>query len=132
MNKKKYFKNKLIGVQNMIWDLEFKSFKTQEIREEVLVNYDDSKLKLTVVDEKIKLEKDNKKMSTDEFKRLEDSKVLLEKDIKRYENQMAALDLEVFGSRPTNELPDGAIGITHQIDSLRELSTMIKDYIKSI
>ena len=63
---------------------------------------------------------------------MEDTKVILERDIGRYEGQMKQLDLEVAGSNPTAEYPDGVQGINQQIDNLRELSEMLKDWIRKI
>ena len=133
LNKQKdYFKKKLDSVQCMIWDLEFKREKTKMIREEVRVEYDTTKARLEVIDTQIKSQKEKPTIKEGDIKRLEDDKILIERDLKRYESQMAQLDLDVDGSKPTNELPDGAIGINHQLDSLRELKGMIKDYIKKI
>src|SRR3990167_2785446 len=126
LGKKSYFKQKRKGVLNLILDLEFKRFKTQEIREDIRREYDNKKSRLSVLEERIKVGP-QKGEDIGEFKRLEDTKVILERDIGRYEGQMKQLDLEVAGSNPTAEYPDGVQGINQQIDNLRELSEMLKD-----
>ena len=39
VNKKRYFRQKLEGVERLIYDLEFKAFKTREIREDIRKEY---------------------------------------------------------------------------------------------
>lgn len=133
MNKKKdYFKKKLEGVQRMIWDNEFKREKTLMIREEVRVNYDNTKAKLDVVETQIKALPEDKKKWTDEQKRLEDTKIILDKDAERAVEQLKGLDLEVYGSLKTNQFPEGHDGIDQTLDALRELQGMIKSYITKL
>ena len=43
---------------------------------------------------------------------------------------MLQLDNEVSGAKPTNENPEGVMGINQQIDSYMELKGMLKDWIK--
>ena len=71
-------------------------------------------------------------MEDGEIKRLDDDEVLLKRDIERYEAQMKQIDLDIAGSQPTNEHPDGISGINDQLDSLRELKQMITEYIKQL
>lgn len=122
---KKYFEKKLEGVQKMVWDLEFKRFKTLEIREEVRQEYDNLKSKRCVVE--TQLEGNPKDKAT-----LEDSKTILTRDIDRLEGQMKSLDMEVFGSKATAEYPNGYDGINQQLDALHELKEMLKSYIKGL
>lgn len=132
-NKQKtYFEKKLVGVQNMIWDLEFKRFKTLEIREEVRQNYDANRSKLEVLQTHIAAEKDKPTMSQDEIKRLEDQEVLLKRDIDRGVAQMAGLDADVQGAPGTSENPEGVQGINEQLEALRELQGMVREYIKGL
>ena len=135
--KHRYFRKKLQGVRCMILDLEFKRFKTAEIREEVRQTYDQCKGKLLSLETTIKQEKEKDKkapgkMADGDVARLEDETVRLKRDIERYEAQIKGMDLDVNGSRATNEYPDGVAGINQQLDSLRELEGMLKDYIKSL
>ena len=126
--KKSHFKQRYESTQRMIWDLDFKVFKTKEIREDVRREYDNKKTKLDAVNEKIKTH-DRKDMG--EFNRLGDQVVLLERDLKRHEEQMKQLDIEVNGTKPTNEYPEGIQGTLGQIESLREVQLMVRDWIKN-
>ena len=130
--KRRYFKRKLHGVECMIEDLLFKRFKTREIREEIRQEYDNLRSKLDVLDAKIKSQKDKPTMEKEEIARLDDQKVLIERDIERYLSQMKSLDLEIMGSKPTAEYQDGVQGINQQLDSLQELVEMLRSYIKII
>lgn len=129
---KKYFKQKAKAIQYSIWDMQFKISKTRMIREEVRVAYDLTKSKLEVLKNQIKIQKEKPTMEKGDIARLDDEQVRLERDLKRYEDQMKSLDLEINGSRPTNEYPDGVIGLNHQLESLRELLAMVKDYCNKL
>ena len=126
----RYFQSKIRGVEKMILDLEFKRFKTLEIREEVRQVYDNTQSRLSVLLEQIKKETETPTLEKGDFARLEDQKVLMERDIERYKKQMDGLDLEVNGSKPTNEYPEGIQGINSQLESLHELKLMLRDYLK--
>lgn len=128
-SRKEHFKQKLDGTTKMMWDLEFKIYKTREIREDVRKEYDNCKQRISVLDGRIYLLPKDKEKWSDEDKRIEDQKTLLERDAQRYEQQMKNLDIEVEGSKPTNDYPDGVTGIQQQIDSLRELTEMLRDWI---
>jgi len=130
--KKAYFKNLYKGVEKMIWDLEFKGYKTREIREQVRVQYDDHKAKLDLLEKEIKSENENPTMEKGDIARLEDQKVILTRDSERLLNQLKQMDLDVNGSRPTSDYPEGVTGITQQLDSLHELKLMVRDYIKTL
>lgn len=132
-NKQKtYFRKKLEGVQKLIWDLEFKRYKTHEIREDIRTLHNDSKSKLAILETQIKSEKEKPTMEKGEIARLDDRKVLFDRDIKRFEEQMKGLDLEVEGSKPTAEYQEGVQGINQQLDALRELQGMLEEYIKEL
>mgnify|MGYP001579821389 FL=1 len=128
--RKGHFKGKLDGVSKMIWDLEFKVFKTREIREDIRQEYDFMVSRVDNFDKTIASWPE--KGDAGELARVKDQKVLAERDRDRLLAQVKQLDAEISGMKPTNENPDGAIGITEQIDSMRELQTMLKDFIKSI
>lgn len=116
----------------MIADFEFKRFKTREIREEVRQEYDSLRSKLSILEEQIKSQKETLTMEAGEVARLDDKKVLFERDIERVKQQMISLDVEVEGSKPTVELPEGHQGINQQLDALHELHGMLLDYSKRI
>lgn len=133
MNKQKeHFKQKLEAVQKTIWDVEFKREKTKMIREEIRVEYDITKSKLEVLNIKIKSEKEKPTMPEGDIARLDDEKIRIENDLKRYEGQMKDLDIEINGCKPNQDYQEGVVGINQQLESLRELLIMIKDYIKKI
>jgi predicted nucleic acid-binding Zn-ribbon protein len=121
----KYFKAKLSGVQKTIWDLEFKRFKTREIREEIRVEYDQMRARLAPLEDALTKTKDKKELAA-----LTEQKAAVESDANRFMAQMKHLDAEVAGSGVTEQYPDGLQGINQQLDALRELQQMIKEYIK--
>lgn len=160
--KKDYFREKLKSVEKLIWDLEFKRFKTREIREEVRQEYDSQNSKFAVIDTQIKSQlkdptkvcevhnpekgaeakhKDHGKcvceyidnhMDVNEIERLYDQKTLIKRDIERFLAQIKNLDLETEGSVPTPELQEGYQGIAQQLDALRELQGMLKSYVQQL
>lgn len=113
-------------------DLEFKKFKTLEIREEIRQTHDSMKTRLNVLETTIKSEDKKPTLNKDERARLDDQKVVLTRDIERYVAQMKDLDLQIAGSKPTNELPDGHNGIDQQLDALQELKLMVRDYLELV
>ena len=129
-SRKAHFKQKLDGVQKMIWDLEFKVHKTRDIREEIRQEYDFMNSRLATLDGQI--EAFPADGNIDEKKRIEDQKVLATRDRDRLQNQMKQLDLEVEGSKPTQEYPEGVTGINSQVESLRELTEMLSAWIKTL
>lgn len=134
-SKKEHFLQKLEGTTKMIWDLEFKFFKTKEIREDIRKEYDNARAKLITLESEIERESQTgglKERDLGEFKRLEDKKVLLERDKSRFEAQMKQLDAELYGLKPSAENHDGVQGITMDIDSFRELQGMLKNWIKHL
>ena len=130
--KKSYFKHRLIGVDNLIWDLEFKRFKTKEIREEIRKEYAQVKSRLFKLEEDIKVAKDSGVKKDDGLGALEDTKALLERDSKRFEEQMTQLDVETDGAKKSQENPDGTRGIAQELDSLREVKGMLQDWVKGL
>lgn len=128
ISKKNYFKQRLQGTERLVWDLEFKMFKTREIREDIRKEYAQMKARLFAVEEQIKNFPADKDQA--DKARLEDQKVLLDKDTLRFQAQIEQLDIEVEGTKPTEKYPDGVDGIVQQIGSLKEVQTMLKDWIK--
>ena len=131
-SQKKYINKKIKGVQSMLWDLEFKRFKSLEIREGLRKDYDQASSRLEILKTQIAGEKENPTMSEDERKRLEDQQVLLEKDIDNYKRQIDSIDLDVNGSRPTDSMPEGHQGIYQQLEALQQLKGMLQEYLKQI
>lgn len=130
----RYFVKKRDGVKKMTWDHEFKRFKTLEIREEIRADASSMKQRLEVLLLNIKKEEEPgglKETNADEFKRLEDQRDLLNRDITRREEQLKGIDIEVNGADATQE-SEAYAGINQTIDSLRELDAMLRDYAKGL
>lgn len=121
-----YFKGKFKGTERLIWDLQFKRFKTLEIREDVRKEYDYMQSRIASIEEDIK----NFKGEKADKAVLEEKKILAEKDRDRLKNQVDQLDAEVYGAKPSQANPQGVIGLDEQMDSMVELKGMLKDYIK--
>ena len=126
--RKAHFKAKLKATRQMRWDLDFKVFKTKEIREGVREQYDNAKHRL------FNLEKQRDAIEAGKPERdpLQKDIDTLTEDTKRYEGQIKSLDIEVAGAVPGPEFPEGVIGLNDQIDSLRELETMLKEHIATL
>ena len=122
------------GVQKMIWDYEFKREKSLMIREEVRQQYDNFSQKLHLIETRLKAEKEKEKseISKDELARIEDQKVILEKEIEKCKGQMSKIDIDVNGLPPCAQEPEGLVGHNETIESLRELLGMVKTYIRRI
>jgi hypothetical protein len=129
-SKAEHFKAKLKQTRILIWDLQFKVFKTREIREDIRQEYDYVKARIENLKNQIATFPADK--DPGDKARLEDDKVRAEGDEARFLKQMEELDLEIEGSKPTAEYPNGVEGVTHQIDSLRELDKMLVDYLKEL
>lgn len=136
VSKKAHFKNKLEGTKRTLWDFEFKTFKTRELREDIRQEYDFMKSRITTLQQQISQveAKNGEKRDkwSDEEKHLDDQLELATNDLNRLEDQIKALDLEINGSKATNQYPDGVQGLNSQIDALREVTELIRDYIKTL
>lgn len=128
--RKRHFEDRLRGTRATIWDLQFKVFKTREIREGIRRDYDQMKSRISTMEQQIKDWPADKDVG--DRKRIEDDKVRAERDAERYVKQMQMLDVEVEGAKPTAENPQGHTGLTQQIDSLREVEKMVQDYLKDL
>lgn len=127
-SKRSHFKSKLKATREMRWDMEFKVFKTREIREEVREQYDTTKAKVFNLEQL----RDAIEAGKPEREPLQKDIDKLTEDAKRYEGHMRQLDVEVSGAAPSADYPEGALGATDQIESLRELEGMLSDYIKTL
>lgn len=125
--KKRHFKGKLVGTKQMRWDLEFKKAKTAQIREDIRKEYDYMKSRKASIEQSIKEFKGPK----GDKARLQDDLERADRDIERLQNQIAALDVQIHGSKKTNQYPDGYDGFAQQIESFKELEGMLKGYIKN-
>ena len=127
VTKKSHFFSKLKGTRGMRWDLEFKAAKTKQIREEIRKEYDFMQSRIASFTEALKDEKDEGKKG-----KLEDDKTRAERDAERLLAQIKGLDIEITGSKPTEQYPEGVQGINQQIESLMEVENMLKKHIKSL
>lgn len=131
-DKKKYFKNSIKVALRNIWGLEFRRFKALELREEIRGAYDTTKAKLLAVEGDIAKQKVNPTMEEGEIKKLDDKKVLIEKEIAGYETQLKNIDIMIYGSKQTAEMPEGFVGLNQELDLNRESIESIKKYLKNI
>ena len=141
---KKYFKIKSEAVQRMIWDLEFKRFKVSVARERTRHTLDGANAKLQIIETKISSLPPDQSSWTDEQKRILDEKTLLVQDIDGlrngdgsvarmgYKDMLKDMDLEIHGSGKTQEFPDGVNGIAQQIEALRDLQSVLRQYLKQL
>ena len=119
----------------MIEDLVFKRFKTFYVREQIRQEYDSLRSKLEIIKTQIAAESEAGKLketNLDQFKRLEDDALLMEKDVEKKIAQMQQLDIEISGSKPTNELPEGHQGINETTEALRELLHVTRQYTRQL
>ena len=130
--KYRYFLKKLDGIDKMIEDLVFKRYKTAYVREQIRREYDHMRSKMEVLKTQIKSEKENPTMPEGDIKRLDDDEVRLNVQIDRKKAQMDQLDIEVNGTNPTAELPEGHQGLEQTLEALRELKNVTKEYIKQL
>ena len=132
MTQKQYFKGLIDQAQTTIWEEEFKRYASSELREEVRQEYDNHKSKLSIIEAQIKGLPEDRIQWTDEQKRFEDTKVILDRDIARATDRMEKLDININGCSPTNDYPEGIEGINRRIDALHARVEMLKDYIKTL
>lgn len=133
--KKKYFKDKLRGVDKLILDLEFKRFKTLDIREDKRIEYDNLKAKVSFLDKEMadddaKKSDDPSKLEAGERARLDDEKVRLLASIERHIKAMEDLDHDIHGVPANDTYPEGIQGMAGQLDMLRELRLVVENAIK--
>lgn len=133
----RYFTRKLKQVGYTIWDMEFKRFKSSEVREEMRQLYDWTKSNTAMLEEKLKTQKEKKdgdptKMPEGDIARIDDeivrSKVKEEETLKSVKD----MDIQIDGAKPSVDYPDGLQGLIQQIEALRELRQMIEQYLKKI
>lgn len=130
-NKKyRYFKEKIESIEKMIFDYEFKKYKNRVSREHVRDEYDQLKSRFAALEQRIKSEKEKPSLPEGDAARLDDDKVRIEKEIEKKKQQLDVLDQEVNGIKPSADYPEGVMGINEQIEMLRTLKHLVKEYIK--
>ena len=128
MTHKRHFKLKSEATGKMIWDMEFKVFKSLQVREEIRQEYDMMNSRIEAMTKGLKGFKGKKA----EKASAEDQLALAKRDLARFESQMKQIDIEINGSKPTADLPDGHQGTVTDIDILRELRGQVDSYVKSL
>lgn len=134
----KYFKKKKKSVQVMIWDNEFKRYKTLEVREEIRADYDAKKSQIKMLEDRITKENKRTKkkekgcLTVDEIARIEDDKTRANADLDRLKAHMKEIDQGIYGCKPCEEHPDGFNGVEQLIESLHEIIGMLNDYVKNV
>ena len=116
----------------MIWDNQFKRYKTLEVREEIRGDYDRKKAEIKMLEERLAKETKLKKLNKDELARISDKKVKAEADLERLKAHMKEVDQGIYGCKPCAEHPDGFNGLEQLIESLHEIVDMLNDYIKKV
>ena len=142
--KKDYFKGRLQGVEQEIWQTEFMRHKAKEVKEGLRVEMTALKSKQGLLQEQIKVHEEKKDLPEAEIARLKDEDVKLEVKINKiiYGIGMPKLkDDKSVDQVETDKLPretdlnikdmDRQLGfLNEKIDSLHELKGMIKEFIK--
>lgn len=119
-----YFSQKLVGVKKIQWDLEFKKFKLEELREDVRKELDRMADGVAALEAQILSRKDKPEFqnTVDE---LEKQKKPLVEDVERLTKQIDSLDKEISGTDPNENA-----SVQMQLDSTYELEEMLRDFIK--
>lgn len=131
-SKQRYFDKKLKAIKFMVMDLEFKRYKVADQREQSRQQYDDLRGRMANLDDQIKKETETPTLDKDERARLDDQKVVFERDIQRLKENMDGFDLEIHGTGASSQYPDGVQGINQQIGVLRDLAELIVEYKKTL
>lgn len=132
LSEKKYNVKKLVGLTYALYDIYFKRFKMSVRREEERQKYDNTKAKLETLNQQIKQQKENPTMPKGDIARLDDEKIRLEEDIKRYEANLKVYDEIIKGIPKSSEHPEGVPGLEDEIRNARDTVEIMKIYIKQI
>lgn len=121
--KYKFFKKKIKQVECAIADLEFKLFKSREMREDIRKQRDRVVEALDAIDAKL---------PTDMAQEAKDALMAERKIQQTFKDnateQLRMMDEEIDGRKATEDKPEYP-GVIQQIDAMRELLQMYKDYI---
>lgn len=128
----RYFVKKYKEVQFTIWDLQFKRYKTKEVREEIRQLMDSRKAAIENLKERVKAEEKEGKIDKEDLETMKDDIVRGEKEQEKFQEQLNGLDAEVNGIKPSQDYPGGVTGIEDQLSSLHELREMLKVYMEKL
>lgn len=117
--KKRLFKQKVNDVTNSIFELEFKIYKSRQLREESRI------LRDRAVEQVGQIEARLKGADKKEKPELEKELAAHQQNKTAYEGQMKMIDEQVHGA-------EGTPGLMDTLKGLAELRQMYKDYIKLI
>lgn len=117
---KKLFKQKIKDVQDSIYEVEFKIFKSRQLREESRLLRDRCVENVAQIEARLQGTKDK-----EEKGRLEEELKAHKENKEKYEGQMKMVDEQINGG-------EGQPGLLEHIKGLTELKTMYKDYLKII
>ena len=124
-SRKAHFKAKLKGTKRMVWDLEFKIFKLLEMKEDLIKEFDFMNSKIDTLNKKIEAEKDKEVKAN-----LKDQLELAQIDANNLEGQMQGIDLQVYGTKKSEQYPEGVMGTTEELENLEAFIGLIEDYVK--
>ena len=142
--KKEYFKQRLQGIEQEIWQTEFQRHKAKEVKEELRVEMTALKSKQGLLRDDIKKHEELKDLSEGDINRMKDEDIKLEVKVNKiiYGIGMPKLNEDTTVNEvETDKLPretdlnikdmDRQLGfLNEKIDSLHELKNMIKDFVK--
>lgn len=150
VSEKEYNRQKAIQCQYSIYDLQFKRFKNRIERERYRVEYDAIKAKLEAINTQMasfpalnpeiaklditdnKLIAEKKSKWSDDQNRIDDEKVRLTNELKKWEDSIKFMDEELTGTAPTQDNPQGTVGIETSIEAFRDLKNVYDLYVKNL
>lgn len=121
--KKKYFQTMLAEMQKVIWDLEFKKFKTMQVRENNRRQYDRASDALQRVTVESNAKPENKELLA--------QKENIERSVTNIKAEIDTMDQMISGAEPSEINPEGVEGITQKLDSFVELKGYLQRFIKN-
>jgi len=127
--KRKFFKSKIKQVERSIWDLEFKLYKIREMREERRKQRDRAMETIDAYEVQLK-KPDHKEETIKELTGKKDEQIKYKEHL---EQQIQFLDWEINGGAPEGAVDGNGspiIGTIPQIEGMRELLKMYRDYLK--
>lgn len=121
----RFFKRKLYQVQASIWEAEFKTAKSRQVREGVRQDRDRAKEAMNQITAGIPT------AQGDGLKKMQADLDALTDNVQRYEAQMAMVDKQINGFMG-DETHEPVIGLLEQIKSYVELKLMYISYMSEL
>lgn len=126
--KKRHFLRRLANAQASIWDKEFQTFQTQEMREMIRLDRD----RAQEAADAFRVESENPIHKPETKTELEKKQKIALDNVTRFTAQMKMLDEEVAGRPYVSEEDPGKQGLRDTIASLNELKKMFVSYLKTL